>query len=399
DDRPIAAWVALAFARVTMALRGRQCADAPGEAAVGAVAYFNLRPPPVAEQSDEDLLAAANAARLAIDADFAQRLVDASDLVGDEGYMLSWADRVGQGARAVPADAATVLRQHVKFGDTVQVGGRVVGSKCDFAKRPFTARPRPQRTVPAPRSAQPARRDGPQSLADAYQPGALDCIRRHAQATADGLQHVKDGHTTRPGRIEPLCLGRSAIKPAAQGVVWDNRPESRVNGRMTPLRTESTPTPQFNVDFLKRYLRDYPDQMLADAIINGAPLHADIPHQTVSLPHLRSIADGYPAIDAEIKKLIDDGRVQVYDELPFVPCRFAAQGSRPRKLEPNRHRRIQNDSAPERDLFDTDGVPVVSLNRAVALRAVHTEDWGVHDRAVVASDAPDATPAERARLR
>ena len=104
-----------------------------------------------------------------------------------------------------------------------------------------------------------------------------------------------------------------------------------------------------------------------------------------------SLADGFANVDKELRRLCSLGYVEfnsheesvhvrarncdgdidaelVTVALGIIPCRCTPQGTRARKLEPERPRRISDCGAPRKLCRDGSGVPAPSLNDAIGFK-------------------------------
>ena len=82
-------------------------------------------------------------------------------------------------------------------------------------------------------------------------------------------------------------------------------------------------------------------------------------------PHLTTLAPGYTRVDVELKRLEGEGYLEFVDWLGFLPCRFIQQGTRARKYEPDRPRRISDAGGPHLELCCNDSFLVIPLNGAI----------------------------------
>ena len=128
---------------------------------------------------------------------------------------------------------------------------------------------------------------------------------------------------------------------------------------------------------LKRYLADYPDQALLAHLLEGVRLEADVELQTVLVPHLMSISQGFSSVSAELLRMQKLGWYEWFPDIPMWPMYFNAQGSVPRKLEPNRFRRTTEGGGPRRTTVDEEGLESISLNAAA--RAYHMPRFFIQD--------------------
>ena len=161
-----------------------------------------------------------------------------------------------------------------------------------------------------------------------------------------------------------LALGQSAFRPRAKNLIWDVRDlgNIRLLDFGAPLQTH------FDVAFLHDFLDGCRDRdMVSQVTTTGATFNANVALQIYMAPHLTTLAPGYEMVPKELKRLAAAGYVEFVSFLGFLPCRFIQQGTRARKLEPERPRRISDAGTPRIDMVDSDGVPVVPLNVAIRL--------------------------------
>ena len=160
-----------------------------------------------------------------------------------------------------------------------------------------------------------------------------------------------------------LVLGHNAFKPEARGAVWDIR--DLANIRL--LDYHAPLSSHFDLDYLAELLDDCADRsMVSQVTSTGADFAADVALQIYLAPHLTTLAPGYALVSKEIKRLAKAGYVEFINYLGFLPCRFIQQGTRCRKLEPERPRRISDAGGPRGEpLFDSLGVQVIPLNDAI----------------------------------
>ena len=160
-----------------------------------------------------------------------------------------------------------------------------------------------------------------------------------------------------------LVLGQNAFKPEARGFVWDIR--DLANIRL--LDYHAPLSSHFDLDYLAELLDGCADRsMVSQVTSTGADFAADVALQIYLAPHLTTLAPGYALVSKEIKRLAKAGYVEFMNYLGFLPCRFIQQGTRCRKLEPERPRRISDAGGPRGEpLFDSLGVQVIPLNDAI----------------------------------
>ena len=214
------------------------------------------------------------------------------------------------------------------------------------------------------------------TLQDLVQPGCwanwTRCERRHLN---DFLK-VAQGPDVSRIRPSSCAYAYSCLSPRYRGCIWDLRDPAGA----TPVDFHFEQPTHLHLDFYEREMVGHPDQELLSMMRHGVRFQADIAQQFVIMPPLLSLSKAFPSVQKEFKRLADKPIpwVGVYDQPPFWPMRASPQGTTPRKYELNRDRRISDASAPEKELFDSDGVPVVSLNVASAApRRVGEELLGI----------------------
>ena len=67
-------------------------------------------------------------------------------------------------------------------------------------------------------------------------------------------------------------------------------------------------------------------------------------------------------IQLEMEKFTEIGFYSVFSQMPFIPIRLTPRGSVPRASDPAHPRPTSNGSAPHKEVFDTDGKPVIPIN-------------------------------------
>ena len=160
---------------------------------------------------------------------------------------------------------------------------------------------------------------------------------------------------------ETLVLGQDAFLPEAQGAVWDLRDPTNI----VPLDYGSKIRTHLGVEYISELLASCRDRgMVSQVCDTGANFGADVVLQIVLQPHLTTLAPGYTRVDAKLKRLEGEGYLEFVDWLGFLPCRFIQQGTRARKYEPDRPRRISDAGGPHLELYCNGGFLVVPLNDA-----------------------------------
>lgn len=310
--------------------------------------------------------------------------VRAASLPATEGQSLTgWGDRVRTDRSSIPV----ALQGH-----SMRVPlGSLAALPFDSTSARFDP---PHTNVPTPRR-QRATSYRPRSVADILLPAALELVagwRRREEA--DLRAYLSLGSAARRTNA-PLAIGQDLFHPEARGIVWDLR--SKVDGVYLPLDF-SAPLESRTLmpDALEAAVGpDFPDRELLSFVRHGVRFKADVALQLVLLPHLTTLGAAASSVHKELLRLAARGWYSFWDDFPFLPCRLSPQGSTPRKLEPDRHRRTTDGGAPRRALVDTAGVPVIPLNVAVGLHdEVADAAAGWHDVPRPAAAAPSAA-AER----
>ena len=204
---------------------------------------------------------------------------------------------------------------------------------------------RPPVTLPLPPEPQVKQTSwSPGTVADLMTPSALERLKSWLSSNLQDIEDMRTNGTSsaRQFKPHPLILSESDMVPEARGVIWDLRnPESIV-----PLDYSTKLSSDLHLDFLRVLMSSCPDKELRDHILRGAHFKADLPMQTVLLPHMKSLAGRVDLVQKEIERLRGLGWHDVFDTIPFFPCRIMPNGAVARKLEPDRFRRTTNASAP-----------------------------------------------------
>ena len=128
---------------------------------------------------------------------------------------------------------------------------------------------------------------------------------------------------------------------------------------------------------LKRRLQHYPDQRLVSFLVEGVRFEADVELQTVLVPHLMSLANGFDSVVKELKRMASPELdwYSMHASFPFWPMYSLGEGAQPRKLEAQAHCSLVSSSAADCCLevaHDLRGaVEGVSGHRQCPLRAMH----------------------------
>lgn len=185
-------------------------------------------------------------------------------------------------------------------------------------------------------------------------------LRTHLQDMICIRDRGKDCERFRP---HPLVIGQSALFVWARGIVWDFRGSPERCG--IPLDFHAPLEHTLNVEYFRRRLTDYPNQRILSFIVEGVRPLADVELQTVLVPHLMSLANGYDSVVKELQRMSspDLRWYSMHASFPFWPMYSLGEGAQPRKLE-DRWRRCEEGGAPRKETFDEGGVRALSLNEA-----------------------------------
>ena len=234
----------------------------------------------------------------------------------------------------------------------------------------------------------------PTSLYHILKPGSITKLARALDTIAESLTFMRNGIEL-PVRLRrtlsTTVIGQDGFIPEARGIVWDLR--SKPDGYFRPLDFAAPIPTHLNTDaYFDAIGDDYPDQSLRHQVRRGALFFADVDLQIVICPHLLSLADGFKNVDRELRRLHALGYVEFNEHeehafasqrirssrasdsdkvivaLGVIPCRCTPQGTRARKLEPDRPRRISDCGAPRKAVFDSASRPVVPLNDAIGFK-------------------------------
>ena len=173
------------------------------------------------------------------------------------------------------------------------------------------------------------------------------------------------------GDVSPLIIGQDGFVEEARDIVWDVRDLNDIKplSYTTPLDTHLDTT------YLRNYLSNCRDKSMVSQICDtGVTFNADVPLQICLYPHLTTLPPGYTMVDKELKRLKGEGYLSYLSYLGFLPCRTIQQGTRARKLEPDRPRRISDAGCPRKELYDALDIQVVPLNVAIRAITVNPED-------------------------
>ena len=167
---------------------------------------------------------------------------------------------------------------------------------------------------------------------------------------------------TRRSRPLPIAIGQSELRPFARGRVWDCT--KRFSACCVIADFAEPVTTHFNLEYLRARLARYPDQHLVANVLEGVRLDADVELQTVLVPHLTSLPNGFESVHNELGKLRDRGWYLFFPYFPYWPMYVNGQGTVARKLEPDRFRRTTEGGGPRHAISDASGLPAIAINDA-----------------------------------
>jgi len=292
----------------------------------------------------------------------ALRLVPTTE--DDDGHFAKLAEQVGQNSTPIPPGAASLLE--VPFDE-------------QLLSEPLTIWPPQSRTIPRPHDLWSEwLGPRPSSVADVLTPEAYQKFVQHFDnMRLEMLRMRKMGATYTRHYAQTLALNACDIRAEFRGPVWDFRNESRLSDGTYPTLPPNLPNEtHLDVDYLAKILKHSPSQSLRDGFIHGFRMHDDSPPSVVSPMHVKSLAKGLARAEQEFVKTDRRGWSQGQSTPCFIPGVFVSCGTAERKLEPDRPRFTMNYSAPEKEIFDTAGEPVKSINARINLKGTHREPWG-----------------------
>ena len=240
-----------------------------------------------------------------------------------------------------------------------------------LADRPFAA--------PLPRVTAPFQKPLPLQLCAPPPAGATLrdmlmplCVANLSRCEREYLRDLVDIQNAPWGRNrpKPCALAMECMRPEFRGCVWD----MRSRGRIIPVNYHRPLRTHLNLDFYVKEMHGHPDQELLSHMLHGIRFQAltsEHDRQFVMLPHLLSIGNAFPAVQSELRRLSRVGRIELYASPPFWPVRCSPQGTTPRKYEVGRDRRTSECGAPRKELFDSEGRRVYSLNEQSARPREH----------------------------
>lgn len=187
---------------------------------------------------------------------------------------------------------------------------------------------------------------------------ALRAWFRAVQKDAQCLEE-KGPACDRKDKPQAIAIGQDQVHYCARGYVWDCRQEPcRLLDHNAKADTD------WNMEYLRPKLKNYPDQRLASNALEGIRLEADVPLISIFNPPLQSIGDGYDSVQKTVRELRDQNFYDFFHELPFWPITIVGQGSRIKKLGSDKYRRTSNFSGPHKVVLDNKGNRAVPINDA-----------------------------------
>ena len=227
----------------------------------------------------------------------------------------------------------------------------------------------------------------PTKITHILKPWAIRHLARKLRPIIAVMKLQKNGKPV-PASLTAQCstivIGQDGFVDAARGVVWDLR-SRHPDGHFLPLAFDEPITSHLNVDAMFAALGDdYPDQSLRHQVKHGALFFASLDLQIVICPHLVSLGDAFQVAERDLFRLARLGYLEIVESEHFsldddgelimafglLPIRCTSQGTRARKLQPEKPRRIANAGGPHKQLVDGLKRPVVPLNVAIAFRSV-----------------------------
>ena len=272
------------------------------------------------------------------------------------GVLFDYVDRVGaQGCSCI---------------EEVPAGLRALDpASCDpaLATKPFSTVILPPSTAPLPLTAsQKVSTWRPSSLKDMLTSTAWEKLEKFLRQNVRDMEDMlaNGSECQRLHKPRPLVLGQSDLVLEARDIVWDLRQAS--TGLIVPMDFLTPISTELNIGLIEKLLGWCPDRELLDHLRFGVDFKAELPLQTVLLPHMNSLAPNFDLVQTELLRLKEKGWHHLVSSLPFWPCRINPNGSVSRKLEASRPRRTTNASADGSSaagpLRDADGIAVSSLN-------------------------------------
>ena len=177
-------------------------------------------------------------------------------------------------------------------------------------------------------------------------------------------------------RPPPFVRGQECFVHEARGCVWDLRRSN--DGLIIPLDFAAPLRSQFHRarpgrlsgwEYIKSKRPDWRDQRLLWYLERGIDYeldgelspHHSFPLQIAIFPHLLTLPKAFPSLQKETKRFQELGWHEIFDSMPYTPCRMISSGGTPRKLE-DRMRPTTDFGVPRRPLWDESLVEVPSIN-------------------------------------
>ena len=259
------------------------------------------------------------------------------------------AEEVGDAARAAARGTPPWLKFE-PFRDTV------VRATCPLTK---------------PQAQPPATGAAPESKADLLDTLGLWQIADWFERMLKWMDSVVHPSSA-PKPLQPgvLIVGQDRFLPHRRGIIWDCRRER--DKIIVPLDFTAVPESQWDTEYLRRMLADYPCRESVSHLCDGADYKADLPLSFCFTPHLLSIADAdgaaYAAIYKDLERLKEQGYYEWFTDIPFAPWGLNGQGTRPKPPDPVtrrlKFRRIVSGSNPYDAMAGSDGITRPSVNTA-----------------------------------
>ena len=309
-----------------------------------------------------------------VDSHLRRVLGSASQPARYRDYLRTWIDQVDTTPNA---DVPPTLRGvSMKQFESTELVGTKFYDPCPIDRLDPPAFPAAQVTT-----------HKPTKITHILKPWAIRHLARKLKPIIAVMKLQKDGKPV-PESLTAQCstivIGQDGFVDAARGVVWDLR-SRHPDGHFLPLAFDEPITSHLNTDAMFTALGDdYPDQSLRHQVKHGALFFASLELQIVICPHLVSLGDAFQVAERDLFRLARLGYLEVVESEHFsldddgelimafglLPIRCTSQGTRARKLQPEKPRRIANAGGPHKKLVDGLKRPVVPLNVAIDFRSV-----------------------------
>ena len=177
----------------------------------------------------------------------------------------------------------------------------------------------------------------------------------------------------RKDKPSTIAIGQDELHHCARGYVFDCRQSPcELLDYTAPIST------QWNLEYLRRRFRGYPDQRLASNVLEGVRLEADLDLVSLFGPWLVSIGPGYDSVQKTVRELRDLDFYEFFMEIPYWPILFIPQGATIKKLGVKKYRRTSDFSAPHKVVRTRSGLKVVPVNEAS--KCYYIPEWMAHSR-------------------